>query len=104
VIDGNACGEAKEDDAKLTLRIAAANCDPCDPLDPNGPADTTDFEEYQVEPRSALETSHARGLAGTPCSGHYLAAAANASWSASSAVSKSPSRQISAAWIRRDSR
>ena len=49
------------------------------------------------------ETSHARGLAGTPSRGHCSTAAANASCSASSARSKSPSRRISVAKTRRDS-
>jgi hypothetical protein len=48
VIDGNACGERKQD-AELMLPISEENCYPCDPLDPNDPANTTDFREYRVE-------------------------------------------------------
>ena len=47
-----------------------------------------------------VETSHATGFAGVPASGHCSSATANASWSASSAVSMSPSRRMSVARIR----
>ena len=50
-----------------------------------------------------VETSHARGFAGTPVRGQVSTAAANASWSASSARSKSPSKRTSVANTRRDS-
>ena len=49
------------------------------------------------------DTSQARGLAGTPSRGHCSSAARNASCSASSARSKSPSRRISVASTARDS-
>jgi len=49
------------------------------------------------------ETSHARGFAGTPSRGHCSTAAANASCSASSANSKSPSSRTSVANTRRES-
>src|SRR5687767_10526875 len=49
------------------------------------------------------ETSHARGLLGTPSRGHCSSAARNASARASSARSKSPSRRTSVAKTRRDS-
>jgi hypothetical protein len=50
-----------------------------------------------------VEISQARGLAGMPSRGHCSIAAMKASWSASSARSKSPSRRISVARTRRDS-
>ena len=50
-----------------------------------------------------VETSQARGLAGRPSRVHCSTAAANASCSASSAVSKSPSRRINVASTCRDS-
>ena len=50
-----------------------------------------------------VEMSHARGLAGIPSSGQRSTAVANASWSASSARSKSPSSRMSVASTRRDS-
>src|SRR5690349_24133120 len=49
------------------------------------------------------ETSQARGLSGTPSVGHCSTAARNASASASSARSKSPSRRTRVAKMRRDS-
>src|SRR4051794_28985289 len=50
-----------------------------------------------------VEISQARGLAGTPSTGQRSTAAVNASCSASSARSKSPSRRIRVARTRRDS-
>ena len=50
-----------------------------------------------------VETSQARGLAGTPSRGHCSTAAAKASCSASSARSKSPSRRMRVARTRRES-
>lgn len=50
-----------------------------------------------------LDTSHARGLAGRPSRGHCSNATRNASCSASSARSKSPSKRIRVARMRRDS-
>src|SRR5438034_4994258 len=50
-----------------------------------------------------VDTSHARGLAGTPSRDHCSTATAKASCSASSAASKSPSRRISVARTWRDS-
>ena len=47
-------------------------------------------------------TSHARGFAGTPLLGHCSTADANASCSASSARSKSPSSRTNVAKTRRD--
>ena len=49
------------------------------------------------------ETSHVRGLAGTPSRGHCSSAARKASCSASSASSNSPSSRIKVARTRRDS-
>ena len=49
-----------------------------------------------------VETSHARGFAGSPSFGHCSNAALKASCSASSATSKSPRRRIRLARIRRD--
>ena len=49
------------------------------------------------------EISQARGLAGRPSRGHCSTAAVKASWSASSARSKSPSRRMRVARTRRDS-
>ena len=49
-----------------------------------------------------VDMSHARGLAGTPCRDHCSTATAKASCSASSAVSKSPSRRMSVARMWRD--
>ena len=43
-----------------------------------------------VSRREATVISQPRGLSGTPSSGHCLAAAISASWTASSAVSKCP--------------
>src|SRR5881628_2173071 len=48
----------------------------------------------------AVETSQAAGFPGVPDIGHCSSAAANASWSDSSATSKSPSRRMSVARIR----
>ncbi|EST24296.1 hypothetical protein M877_25300 [Streptomyces niveus NCIMB 11891] len=45
--------------------------------------------------RLATRISQPRGLPGTPSSGHCLAAAGNASCTASSAVAKSPKRRVS---------
>ena len=50
-----------------------------------------------------VDTSHARGLAGTPSRDHCSTAIVNASCSASSAASKSPSRRIKVARTWRDS-
>ena len=50
-----------------------------------------------------VETSHARGLSGTPSSAQRSTATANASWSASSARSKSRTSRTREAKIRRDS-
>src|SRR5438094_9927352 len=47
-----------------------------------------------------VETSQLTGFAGVPAAGHCSSPAANASWSASSATSMSPSRRISVARIR----
>jgi hypothetical protein len=49
-----------------------------------------------VSRREATVISQARGLAGMPCFGHWVAAASSASWVASSAVSKCPYRRTSA--------
>jgi hypothetical protein len=49
------------------------------------------------------ETSHARGLAGMASGVHCSSAAVKASWSASSARSKSPSSRIRVARTRRES-
>src|SRR5579864_7234465 len=51
----------------------------------------------------AVEINHGRGLSGTPLVGHTLSAAAKASCIASSARSKSPSKRIRVARIRRES-
>src|SRR5213593_1019285 len=48
----------------------------------------------------AVDTSQATGFAGVPAPGHRSIAVANASWSASSATSKSPSRRMRVARIR----
>src|SRR5258708_33296352 len=50
-----------------------------------------------------VDTSHARGFDGTPSRGHCSSAVLNASCSAASAASKSPSRRMSVASTRRDS-
>src|SRR5216683_2455173 len=47
--------------------------------------------------RRAVVISHAPGLSGMPCSGHFSSAASRLSWTTSSARSKSPSARISAA-------
>ncbi len=49
-----------------------------------------------VSRREATVISHARGLAGMPSLGHWVAAASSASWVASSAVSKCPYRRTTA--------
>ena len=46
--------------------------------------------------RAATWISQPRGLSGTPSSGHCMAAASSASWTASSAAEKSPKRRITA--------
>src|SRR5271154_4842192 len=51
----------------------------------------------------AVEINHGRGLSGTPLLGHRLSAVAKASCIASSARSKSPSKRIRVARIRRES-
>ena len=43
-----------------------------------------------VRRRDATVINHARGLSGTPCSGHCRAAASSASWTASSQASNWP--------------
>ena len=48
----------------------------------------------------AVETNQLAGFVGVPATGHCSTATANASWSASSATSKSPRRRISVARIR----
>jgi hypothetical protein len=74
---------------------------------------TCELFDRRIETRAAAdlsialkrpaETSHARGLSGTPSSGHCSTAAVNASCKASSAMSKLPSRRMSVASTRRDS-
>ena len=46
--------------------------------------------------RLAVVISHAPGLSGTPCSGHFSSAATMLSWTTSSARSKSPRRRTRA--------
>ena len=49
-----------------------------------------------IRRREATVISHPRGLTGTPPAGHCWAATSNASWTASSQVSKSPKRRTTA--------
>jgi hypothetical protein len=73
---------------------------------PSSSSETSCFERRRrrsIALNRPVETSHARGLSGTPSIGHCSTAATNASCSASSATSKSPSWRMRVARTRRDS-
>src|ERR1700674_319768 len=68
------------------------------------PSSSASFSRYRLSRRKmsmarrrAVVISHAPGLSGMPCSGHFSSAATRLSWTTSSARSKSPRARTSAA-------
>ena len=90
----------------LSSSSTAATLDPVSSCSVIACCDASNRERRRIASmalKRPVETSHARGLPGTPSCGQRSSAAAKASCSASSARSKSPSRRMSVARIRRDS-